>query len=135
MKTIAETSIENVKKDIIEKGKKKLYLVLKKKKSFGEEIVEELEKEINNRLAAYIKKKLPKLMEIKPDNPENFLKLFLLSSYIKILKALLEKYNIQLTEKDIEIVEDIKNCDNDEDENKDDKGKNDLKTNEINNNI
>lgn len=135
MKTITETSIENVKKDIIEKGKKKLYLVLKKKKSFGEEIVEELEKEINNRLAAYIKKKLPKLMEIKPDNPENFLKLFLLSSYIKILKALLEKYNIQLTEKDIEIVEDIKNCDNDEDENKDDKGKNDLKTNEINNNI
>ena len=135
MKTITETSIENVKKDIIEKGKKKLYLVLKKKKSFGEEIVEELEKEINNRLAAYIKKKLPKLMEIKPDNPENFLKIFLLSSYIKILKALLEKYNIQLTEKDIEIVEDIKNCDNDEDENKDDKGKNDLKTNEINNNI
>lgn len=135
MKTITETSIENVKKDIIEKGKKKLYLVLKKKKSFGEEIVEELEKEINNRLAAYIKKKLPKLMEIKPDNPENFLKLFLLSSYIKILKALLEKYNIQLTEKDIEIVEDIKNCNNDEDENKDDKGKNDLKTNEINNNI
>ena len=135
MKTITETSIENVKKDIIEKGKKKLYLVLKKKKSFGEEIVEELEKEINNRLAAYIKKKLTKLMEIKPDNPENFLKLFLLSSYIKILKALLEKYNIQLTEKDIEIVEDIKNCDNDEDENKDDKGKNDLKTNEINNNI
>ena len=56
MKTITETSIENVKKDIIEKGKKKLYLVLKKKKSFGEEIVEELEKEINNRLAAYIKK-------------------------------------------------------------------------------
>ena len=51
------------------------------------------------------------------------------------MKALLEKYNIQLTEKDIEIVEDIKNCDNDEDENKDDKGKNDLKTNEINNNI
>lgn len=135
MKTITETFIENVKKDIIEKGKKKLYLVLKKKKSFGEEIVEELEKEINNRLAAYIKKKLPKLMEIKPDNPDNFLKLFLLSSYIKILKALLEKYNIQLTEKDIEIVEDIKNCDNDEDENKDDKGKNDLKTNEINNNI
>jgi len=135
MKTITETSIENVKKDIIEKGKKKLYLVLKKKKSFGEEIVEELEKEINNRLAAYIKKKLPKLMEIKPDNPDNFLKLFLLSSYFKILKALLEKYNIQLTEKDIEIVEDIKNCDNDEDENKDDKGKNDLKTNEINNNI
>ena len=135
MKTITETSIENVKKDIIEKGKKKLYLVLKKKKSFGEEIVEELGKEINNRLAAYIKKKLPKLMEIKPDNPDNFLKLFLLSSYIKILKALLEKYNIQLTEKDIEIVEDIKNCDNDEDENKDDKGKNDLKTNEINNNI
>ena len=43
MKTITETSIENVKKDIIEKGKKKLYLVLKKKKSFGEEIVEELE--------------------------------------------------------------------------------------------
>jgi hypothetical protein len=75
------------------------------------------------------------LREIKPDNPDNFLKLFLLSSYIKILKALLEKYNIQLTEKDIEIVEDIKNCDNDEDENKDDKGKNDLKTNEINNNI
>ena len=74
-------------------------------------------------------------MEIKPDNPDNFLKLFLLSSYFKILKALLEKYNIQLTEKDIEIVEDIKNCDNDEDENKDDKGKNDLKTNEINNNI
>ena len=135
MKTITETSIENVKKDIIEKGKKKLYLVLKKKKSFGEEIVEELEKEINNRLAAYIKKKLPKLMEIKPDNPENFLKLFLLSSYIKILKALLEKYNIQLTEKDIEIVEDIKNCDNDEDENKEKKEKNDLKTNEINNNI
>ena len=135
MKTITETSIENVKKDIIEKGKKKLYLVLKKKKSFGEEIVEELEKEINNRLAGYIKKKLPKLREIKPDNPDNFLKLFLLSSYIKILKALLEKYNIQLTEKDIEIVEDIKNCDNDEDENKDDKGKNDLKTNEINNNI
>lgn len=135
MKTITETFIENVKKDIIEKGKKKLYLVLKKKKSFGEEIVEELEKEINNRLAGYIKKKLPKLMEIKPDDPDTFLKLFILSSYIKILKALLEKYNIQLTEKDIEIVEDIKNCDNDEDENKDDKGKNDLKTNEINNNI
>ena len=32
MKTITETSIENVKKDIIEKGKKKLYLVLKKRR-------------------------------------------------------------------------------------------------------
>ena len=32
MKTIAETSIENVKKDIIEKRKKKLYLVLKKRR-------------------------------------------------------------------------------------------------------
>jgi ribosomal protein S17E len=134
MITITETSIENEKKDIIEKGKKKLYLVLKKKKSFGEEIVEELEKEINNRLAAYIKKKLAKLMEIKPDNPENFLKNFLLTSYIKILKALIEKYNIQLTEKDIKILSDIKNCDIDEDGNKDDKEKNDIKTNEINKN-
>ena len=32
MKTITETSIENVKKDIIEKRKKKLYLVLKKRR-------------------------------------------------------------------------------------------------------
>ena len=56
MKTIAETSIENVKKRYNWKRKKEIIFSIKKKKSFGEEIVEELEKEINNRLAAYIKK-------------------------------------------------------------------------------
>ena len=111
---------EKIKND----GKKKLYLVLKQRKSFAQEIIDEIQMEINKRFAMFIKSRIGKLMQAKPDNPDLFLKYFLVKAYIKILTEIFDEYKMKLSEKDKKIFLDIMNSPQQEDEKDDDENPN-----------
>ena len=111
---------EKIKND----GKKKLYLVLKQRKSFAQEIIDEIQMEINKRFAMFIKSRIGKLMQAKPDNPDLFLKYFLVKAYIKILTEIFDEYKMKLSEKDKIIFLDIMNSPQQEDEKDDDENPN-----------
>lgn len=130
--TITTQEVYEKSEKIKNNGKKKLYLVLKQRKSFAQEIIDEIQQEINKRFAMFIKNRIGKLMQAKPDNPDLFLKYFLVKAYIKILTEILEEYKMELSEKDKKIFLDIMNSpeqedekdDNEIDKNRDMNGKN-----------
>ena len=97
------TVIEN---KVLKKGKKALYLVLKKK-SFADEIIESLQDEIEERFNKFLCQIAPKLNNIKLDNEEDSLKYLLIKGLIKILNDMLKERRINLTEKDKMITDEI----------------------------
>lgn len=100
------TLIETSKKQ----GRKILYLVLKKK-PLSKETVENLTEEIEKRLGAFFIKIAPKLEQMKPNEPETFLKYLLLQGVLKILENIMKKSYLSLTEEDKKAVERIyKKC-------------------------
>jgi hypothetical protein len=90
----------------IQKGKEILYLVLKRK-PFAKEIVEELEKELENRMTIFIKSIAPKLQNMNFDDPEQSLKVIILRGLINILKNMIEEHKLELSESDRKILDDI----------------------------
>jgi hypothetical protein len=100
------TLIETSKKQ----GRKILYLVLKQK-PLSKETVENLTEEIEKRLGAFFIKIAPKLEQMKPNEPETFLKYLLLQGVLKILENIMKKSYLSLTEEDKKAVERIyKKC-------------------------
>lgn len=92
--------------NVIEKGKKAIYLVLKKK-PLHEEIYENLQHEVEERFKQFIEKKRPLLQQIQPENPEEFFQCFLIKAMINILKQMLEEKKINLTEKDLKLFDTV----------------------------
>ena len=70
---------------VINKGKNVLYLVLKKK-SFTQEIIDNINDELETRCQSFITKNLPQLNKLNPENPELFFECFLIRATIHILK-------------------------------------------------
>lgn len=89
---------------IINKGKKALYLVLKKK-PLPVEILETLSVELEDRYEKFLNLKLPLLKKIKPDNPEQFYECFFIRAMIEVLKEMLSERKINLSEKDLKTFE------------------------------
>jgi hypothetical protein len=121
--TITTTEICQYSKQILSKGKKPLYLVLRAK-SFEEEIVESVQEEANKKFIKYIKTKIGKLLQSEPKDPETFLKYFLIKAYIHVLSEIFEEYKITLSEKDQKLLFDILNTNPEEEDKKDDENNN-----------
>ena len=92
--------------EVINKGKKALYLVLKKK-PLAVEIYDNLKNEAEERFNKFLENKKPLLMDIKPENPEIFYECFLMRAMIEILKEMLKERKISLSEKDINLFQTI----------------------------
>ena len=90
----------------IQKGRQILYLVLKRK-PFAKEIIEELEKELEDRMTAFIKSIAPKLQNMNFDDPEQSLKVIILRGLINILKNMIEEHKIELSDSDRKILDDL----------------------------
>ncbi len=88
------------------KGKQILHLVLKKK-PLTEEVLEELEKEVSDRMIKFLKRIMPKLENTKFENPEQAIKVILLKALLKILKKLVAEYQKELSPQDQEFVNQI----------------------------
>lgn len=82
-----------------EKAKKTLYLVLKKK-PLSVKTLEKINVEIEKKLTKFFDKIIPKLEEIKPKDPEKFLKFMMLKATLKILDKIMEENFMKLTEED-----------------------------------
>lgn len=82
-----------------EKAKKTLYLVLIKK-PLSVKSLEKINNEIEVKLEKFFDKILPKLNEIKPQDPEKFLKYMMLKATLNILEKIMEKNYLKLTEND-----------------------------------
>ena len=106
----------------LKKGKKILYLVLKKK-SQERELLDELEKEIETRLIEFIKKIYPKLLNTKFENEWESYKYILLKGIVNILKKMIKEHSIGLTASDVKLLEDIMKPDKDDSDDDDDKKK------------
>ena len=87
--------IQNTK----EEGKKTLYLILQKK-PIPVEIIEELNEKLEKRLEQYIKRIIPELVKMKPENPEKTLKYISLKASYKILEEIIKEQYLKLNEKD-----------------------------------
>lgn len=90
----------------MQKGKQILHLVLRKK-PLTEEVLEELEKEVSDRMIKFINRIMPKLENTKFENPEQAIKVILLKGLIKILKKLVAEYQKELSPEDQEFVNQI----------------------------
>ncbi len=82
-----------------EKAKKTLYLVLIKK-PLSVKSLEKINNEIEVKLEKFLDKIIPKLKEIKPQDPEKFLKYMMLKATLNILEKIMEKNYLKLTEND-----------------------------------
>lgn len=106
MNTKNSVSITQVSYEMVQKGKKAIYLVLKKK-SFIDEILESLQEEVEKRFMNFLNKKREEMNRLKPDNPDEFFKCYLLRALIKILDKMFKEYHINLSDKDKNILKDI----------------------------
>ena len=98
--------ITQVSYEILKKGKKAIYLVLRRK-SLIEEIIESVQEEVEKRFSEFLNKKSEELNRLKPDNPEEFYKCVLLRALIKILDKMFKEYSVDLTDKDKNILKEI----------------------------
>ena len=96
MSTYNLSTIEEYAK---EKAKKTLYLVLIKK-PLSVKSLEKINNEIEVKLEKFLDKIIPKLKEIKPQDPEKFLKYMMLKATLNILEKIMEKNYLKLTEND-----------------------------------
>ena len=109
--------IEQIYQTSVKKGKKVLYLVLKKKPS-SKDMLQKLEKEVEERLKNYLIEIAPKLNALKLDNPEESLKYIILKGLINILKSMINEHSISLSEEDRSILNDIMKEDDDKEKEK-----------------
>ena len=118
-----------------ENGKRYLHLVLREK-PFAEKIVEELKAEIEKRLEIYLNTHIfPQLEKIDVSefkNPEQSMKVIIISSIQEVLKEMMNENILMLCPEDFSLVEQIINSEEKEinkpmeqnNENKDDKPEN-----------
>jgi len=115
-------------------GKKILHLVLKQK-PLSKETVDNLSEEIEKRLSAFFIKIIPKMEQLKPNEPETFLKYLVLQGVLKILENIMKKSYLSLSENDKKSVEIMfKKCEEEDfkEEDKDGKEHDRNKKNEYN---
>ena len=103
-------TVTTVVDNCINKGRKVLYLVLKKKTN-EQRIIEELEKELDLKMRILLDRIVEKLKRVKFDNPERALKCILLRGLINILEKMIEENMGKLTEEDNKIIQEIMNED------------------------
>ena len=99
--TVTQTAVQT-----IERGKNILHLVLKRK-PVTEQALEELEKEISERIQNFLNRIIPKLEKTKFENPEQAIKVIFLKGLINILKKLVAEYQKELSPEDQVIVNQI----------------------------
>lgn len=100
------TVIQQITDKAIKKGKKALYLVLKKK-SFSQKVIEKLEKEIEIRMQKFLEEIYPKLIELKFEKPKESIKYIILKGLINILKKMINEHSIELSKEDANALDDI----------------------------
>ena len=100
------TQTQQMYVDCKNKGRKVLYLVLKKK-SFEKEIIEKIEKELEVKLKDFLKDIEPKIRNVEFEDPENSLKVIFLEGLINILQELLQKSIGKLSKDDKKILDEI----------------------------
>jgi hypothetical protein len=93
-------------------SKKAIYLVLHKK-PLPQQILDDIKEEAEKRFEIFLREKLPILNSIKPDDPETFIKCFMLRGLIIILDKMFEERHIKLSQKDKETIKQLfeNNCD------------------------
>ena len=101
-----QTIISQTLTQTIERGKKLLYLVLKMK-PLAHQVFEELEIEISEGMSKFLARIKPKIENTKFDNPEQAIKVLLLKGLLNILKKLVEEYQMSLSPKDQEFINQI----------------------------
>lgn len=106
------TSVINYTK---EKAKKALYLVLIKK-PLSVKSTEKLNKIIESKLTKFFDKIIPKLNEIKPEDPEKFMKYMMLKATFKILEKIMNDNYLKMNEDDRNKIKEIYGSENDENE-------------------
>lgn len=116
-------TITTVFDNCINKGKKVLYLVLKKKTN-EQRIIEELEKELDIKMQMFLDKIFEKLKTVQFDNKERSYKYILLKGLINILEKMIEENMGKLTEEDKQLIQEIMNEDKDPKNNPEKESKN-----------
>lgn len=108
MKRVFNSVITQTIKD----SKKAIYLVLHKK-PLPQQILDDIKEEAEKRFEIFLREKLPILNSIKPDDPETFIKCFMLRGLIIILDKMFEERHIKLSQKDKETIKQLfeNNCD------------------------
>ena len=83
----------------ITKSKRAIYLVLKEK-PLPQQILDNVREEAEKRFEIFLKENLPILNSVKPDDPENFIKCFMLRGIILILDQMFKERHIKLSQRD-----------------------------------
>ena len=91
---------------VAKKGKKILYLVLKKK-NFAEEIISSLQSEVERRFKKFLNDIAKDLENVTLEDEENGLKYIMLKGMINILNEMLKERMVILSEKDKSIINEI----------------------------
>ena len=86
--------------------KKAIYLVLKQK-PLPEQMLDDIREEAERRFEAFMNENLHILNNVRPDDPENFMKCFMLRGLIMILDKMFEERHIKLTQKDKDTIQKI----------------------------
>ena len=92
-------TITLVEQKVTKKAKKTLYLVLKKM-GFADEIIDNIDRELEQRFIEYLKTIAPKLNQMTFDDPEKALECLMLKQMIKILDSMLTERMLILNEED-----------------------------------
>jgi hypothetical protein len=90
----------------ITESKRVIYLVLKQK-PLPQQILDNVREEAEKRFEIFIKEKLSILNSVKPDDPENFIKCFMLRGIILILDQMYQERHIKLSQKDKETIKQL----------------------------
>lgn len=90
----------------LNRGKQILHLVLQKK-PFSEKIMEELEKEISERMGNFVSRIYKKLEQTKFENPQQSIKVILLKALVQIMRNIVKEYQQSLSPDDLKIIEEI----------------------------
>lgn len=98
--------ITQIETSSIKKSREILYIVLKEK-PISEEVKQELEREIENRLVKFIQSISPKLQNMYFENKEQSLKVIILRGLINILQKMIEEHKMQLSESDQKALQEI----------------------------
>ena len=99
-------TITQVYDNCVNKGKKTLFLVLKKK-SEEKQIIEDIEKELEHKMKLFLQKILPKIQNLKFENPEKSLRVIILKGLINALKDLIKQYFGELSQNDQNLINGI----------------------------
>ena len=100
--------INEIKNNLLNKSKRALDQVLSKN-SFGANIINDLERELENRLGIFLNNKASSINSKKFNDPENSLKYIMLREIIKILDDLFYERMINISGSDKVLIENILN--------------------------